>query len=103
MRKTTVGWKLKVLWSDDSYSWIDLKYLKESNPVDVAEFAEVHGLVKEPAFAWWVPYTLRKCNVIISAVKARAQQVTRKYGIELSTSVAHAQELDAKNGNTFWM
>ena len=92
-----------MLWSDDSHSWIDLKYLKESNPVDVAEFAEVHGLSKEPAFAWWVPFTLRKRDVIISAVKARARKVTHKYGIEMPTSVAHAQELDAKNGNTFWM
>ena len=29
--------------------------------------------------------------------------MTHKYGIESPTNVAHAQELDAKNGNTFWM
>ena len=38
-RKTTKGWQLKVKWSDGTASWIDLKFLKESNPVDVGEYA----------------------------------------------------------------
>ena len=89
-------------WSDGSTSWIDLKVLKESNPVDVAEFAVARGIQDEPAFAWWVPYTMRKRDVIVSAIKARARKVTHKYGIEIPTSVEHARELDAKNGNRFW-
>ena len=35
-RKTTKGWELEVMWSDGSTSWIELKFMKESNPVDVA-------------------------------------------------------------------
>ena len=68
-RKTTEGWELLVLWSDGSKTWIPLKYLKESNPVDVADFAVAENLQEEPAFAWWVPFTLRKRDAIISAVK----------------------------------
>jgi hypothetical protein len=68
--QTTVGWKLLVQWSDDSHQWIDLKILKESNPVQVAEYAKSCGIDGEPAFEWWVPYTLRKRDVIISAVTA---------------------------------
>ena len=101
-RKTTQGWDLLVLWSDGNQSWIPLKFLKESNPVDVADFAVARGIADEPAFSWWVPYTLRKRDIIISAVKARARRVTHKYGIELPRSVAHAMELDEKNGNKFW-
>ena len=40
LRKTTVGWKLLVKWKDQSESWIHLKDIKESHPVDVADFAE---------------------------------------------------------------
>ena len=42
-RKSTKGRKLQVLWNDGTQSWIDLKFLKESNPVDVVEFAQAHG------------------------------------------------------------
>ena len=71
-RKTTKGWKLLVQWADTSESWIPLKDMKESNPIEVAEFARARGISDEPAFAWWVPYTLRKRDTILSAVKARA-------------------------------
>jgi hypothetical protein len=41
-----------------------LKELKESNPVQVAEYVTAKGLASEPAFSWWVPYTLKKMKVI---------------------------------------
>jgi hypothetical protein len=37
--RTTRGWKLCVRWKDDSTSWIPLKDLKESHPVQVVEYA----------------------------------------------------------------
>ena len=79
-----------------------MKDLKESHPVEVAEYAKARGIHDEPAFAWWVPYTLRKRDVILSAVKHRLRKQTHKYGIEVPTSVEHAMEIDAKNGNHFW-
>ena len=60
LRQTTTGWKLLVAWKDGSETWVPLKDRKESNPVDVAEFATARGIEDEPAFAWWVPYTLKK-------------------------------------------
>lgn len=103
LRKTTKGWKLKVKWNDGTASWIDLKYMKESNPVDVAEFAVAHNIENEPAFKWWVPYTLRKKHQIISAIKTRVRKVTHKYGVQLPTSVEDAKRLDSENGNNLWM
>ena len=38
-RKTTEGWKLCVEWKDGSTSWERLADLKESNPVEVADYA----------------------------------------------------------------
>ena len=79
--------------------WIDLKFLKESNPVDVAEFAVAEGIDEEPAFKWWVPYTLQKKHQIISAIKTQARKVSHKYRVQLLTSVEDAKRLGAENGN----
>lgn len=82
-RKTTKGWKLLVLWEDGLKSWIPLKDMKESHPFEVAEFARSQDIDKEPAFNWWVPYTLKKHAMIISKIKACIQKTTHKYGIEI--------------------
>ena len=45
--------------------------IKEAVPVDVAEYAKANMLDREPAFAGWVPNTLKKRDEIISAVHKR--------------------------------
>jgi hypothetical protein len=67
--------------------------LKESNPVEVAEYATKVGIADEAAFAWWVPYTLRKRDAIISLVKARVLKRTHKYGVEIPRTVKEALAL----------
>jgi len=76
--------------------------MKESIPIEVAKFAIAKGIANESAFCWWVPYTLRKRDAIISAVKARVKRVTHKYGVEIPRTVEEAYKLDEKNGNTLW-
>lgn len=102
MRKTTVGWQLLIRWDDGSEQWVPLSVVKECNPVEAAEYAKARGIDGEPAFAWWVPYTLRKRNVIVAAVSARSRRMTHKYGVELPRNVQHAHEIDKANGNDFW-
>ena len=102
MRKTTVGWKLLVQWADDSESWIALKDMKEAHPVELAEFAKAREIADEPAFAWWVPYTMRKRDIILSKIKARIRKTTHKYGVEVPTGIEHAHRLDRENGNSLW-
>jgi hypothetical protein len=53
-RRTTQGWELCVEWKDGSTSWIPLKDLKTSNPIQVGEYAIAHNIANEPAFAWWI-------------------------------------------------
>ena len=48
MRQTTVGWKFLVKWVNGSRLWIDLKNLKESSPVQVAEYAMARDIGDEP-------------------------------------------------------
>jgi hypothetical protein len=102
LRKTTIGWSLLVKWADGSESWIPLKDLKESHPCEAAEFAKAHGIADEPAFVWWVPYTLRKRDIILSKVKAWIRKATHKYGIEVPTSIKHSLAINRENGNTLW-
>ena len=52
MRKTTAGWKLLIQWKMEEQEWIPLNILKESNPVEVAEFAMSRNIDREPAFCW---------------------------------------------------
>ena len=52
MRKTTVGWKFKVEWKDGSTTWIPLKDLKESHPVQLAKYVMARNLQHEAAIAW---------------------------------------------------
>ena len=92
-----------VEWKDGSGDWIELKDLKESYPIELAKYATRNGLVQEPAFAWWVPYTLRKRNRIISKVKSKYWLRTHKYGIHVPKNVKEAREIDNENGDTLWM
>ena len=43
-----------------STEWALFKDLKESNPIQVAEYARDQKLLDEPAFSWWVPWTLQQ-------------------------------------------
>ena len=103
LRKTTAGWDLLVHWKDESESWVKLSDMKESHPVEMAEFAKAKGIQGKPAFCWWVPYTLCKRDAIVAAVGARLRKTTHKYGVEILKDVHHTRELDKRNGNTMWM
>ena len=60
-----------VACKDGSDTWITLKDMKESNPVDITQFAKYEGIDDEPTFAWWVTYTLRKQGFNIFTIKYR--------------------------------
>ena len=83
-----------------------MRDLKESHPLQVAEFAFAANIADEPAFNWWVGWVLKKRDSIISLVKrrrtARYLQRDYKFGVEIPKSVTAALALDKKNGNTFW-
>ena len=102
LRKTTQGWDFLCLWKDGSFTWAPLKDLKESNPVDVAEYFVGNRISEEAAFAWWVPYTLKKRDHIIAKVKARFLKKSHKFSVEVPNSVQDVYDLDKKNNNTIW-
>ena len=60
MKCTIKGWTLCVQWEDKSTPWEKLSDMKESYPVEVAEYATAHGFQEEPAYAWWAKAVLWK-------------------------------------------
>eukprot|EP00804_Cyclotella_cryptica_P017681 CCRYP_017149-RB/>CCRYP_017149-RB protein AED:0.55 eAED:0.42 QI:0/0/0/0.5/0.66/0.5/4/0/308 len=68
----TRGWELCCEWKDGSTSWQKLSDLKESHPLQVAEFAFAAQIADEPAFNWWVSWVLKKRDRIVSLVSAGA-------------------------------
>jgi hypothetical protein len=101
-KKTTRGWKLLCQWKDESTSWVSLVDLKDSNPVELAEYAVANKIDQEPAFRWWVADVLRKRNRIIAKVKRRYWRTTHKFGIRLPKTVEEAIQIDRETNTTFW-
>jgi hypothetical protein len=86
-------------------SWENLADIKESHPIETAEYAKILGIYHELAFNWWVPHVLRKRDHIISVMRKCSPcylKRTLKFGIEVPTTVKEALDLDKKNYNTFW-
>ena len=76
--------------------------MKNFNPIEVEQYSRDNYIDHLPAFAWWVPYTLRKRVAIIAKVKSKYWQRTHKYGVRVPKNVKEAKDIDAENGNTLW-
>ena len=83
-------------------TWEALKDVKESYPVQLAEYTILHKISDEPAFAWWVPYVIKKRERIISKVKSKYLKRTHKFGIKIPKTPEEAKRFDQENGNHLW-
>jgi hypothetical protein len=81
VRKTTKGWNLCVEWKDGTTRWERLLDLKESNPVESAEYAAAKSLLDTPAFVWCAPHVIKKRRRSIATVTKRYHEWTHKFGI----------------------
>jgi hypothetical protein len=99
VRKT---WHLCVEWKDGTTSWEHLADLKESNPVEVAEYAFSKSCLDAPDFVWWAPHVLKKRSISISALTKHYHKRTHKFGIEVPKSWDDCVRLDKDNDNTIW-
>jgi hypothetical protein len=102
-KATTRGWQILEEWRDGLTDWVELKDLKESYPVELAMYAVNNNISDEPAFAWWVPYVLKKQKRILQKVKTKYWSRTHKYGIRIPKNIKEAIEIDREAGNTLWM
>ena len=53
-------------------------------------------LEDEPAFAWWIPYTMKKRERIISKLKSKYWER------EIQKNIDEALEIDKETNTTFW-
>ena len=77
-----------------------LSELKESHPVQTAEFAVVYGIDHGPAFNWWVKNVLKKRDRIIDSIRKQQTKCLKKS--HLPNTVEQAYALNVKNGNILW-
>ena len=66
--------------------------MKESKPMEVVDYVQSQKIFDEPTFKLWVNFTLKKRDMIISAVNKQHHKKTHKFGIRIpiNTKEAHA-------------
>ena len=79
-----------------------MRDVKDSYPVQLANYAARHKLDGEPAFAWWIKLIKRQEKRNINKVKSKYWTRTHKFGIEIPKSVEEALEIDRRNKNNLW-
>ena len=85
-----------------SSNWIALRDLKNLYPLEVADYAVNNRIQHDPAFAWWVPFTLRERKAIIRKVKSKSWQQNTNFRIKISKSVPEAHDINIENCNHLW-
>ena len=101
-KKTTKGWFFCIQWKDGTKKWECLADLKESNPVKIAEYVKALQIDDDPKFKWWVNFTLKKRDMIISAINKRHHKRTHKFRIPIPLNAQEAHIIDKDNSNTLW-
>ena len=101
-KPTTRGWELLVSWKDGTTSWARLADMKESFPLEVAEYAKGNNIIHEPAFAWWCHKVLRRKKRFIKGAKTRYWLKTHKYGVRLPKTIKEALKIDRETGTDLW-
>ncbi len=76
--------------------------IKNSYPVQLAEYAIQNNLQDAPAFEWWVTTTLKRKKSFFKAVKARYAKRSHKFGIRVPKTIDEALAIDRETNTNFW-
>ena len=87
---------------DGTIAWLPLSLVKESNPVELAQYAVSCDIDSEPAFAWWVNHTLKKRTRIINKLWVQTHKQSMKFGVTIPTNCDEAVRLNRENKNNLW-
>ena len=81
---------------DVSFTWKQVKDVKDSFPVQLSEYAILNQIADEPAFAWWIKKekVINKRDKIISKTARKYWQKTHKYRLRISHTVKESIEKD---------
>ena len=73
--------------------------MKNSYPVELAEYAVTAKINHMPAYPWWVPYTLKKRSRFLSKLKSKYWMQMHKYGCEIAKTICDVKRIDSENKN----
>ena len=102
MKRTTAGWEICIEWKNGSTSWESLANIKNSYPIQLADYAVLNKVNEEPAFAWWIPQHLQNRTRILKATKRRCKKKNTKFGIVIPRMVAEALQIDKDTNTSYW-
>ena len=100
-KKTTTGWEPLICWKGGASEWLPLRDIKNSYPLEAADYVQANKLIEELAFKWWVPRVLRQRRRMVDKViksKTKYWRTTHKFGIKVPESVKEALQFDAEMG-----
>ena len=98
----TKGVEVLIQWKDGSTEWVTFNYMKNSYPVQMAEYVVQLRIAGDTAFAWWIQHVLTKHNHTIGNMKSNYWVQTHLFGIKIPKAVQEANEFEEENGNTLW-
>ena len=70
--------------------------MKESYPIEVAEYDVANKIIGKPSLSWWDKINLKHRNRMINDVKYRYWSCNHKFGLELTHSLEEAIAIDRK-------
>ena len=88
-----------IRWDDGGEQWVTLRKTNEVYSVQMAQYAASRGVLYEQEFHWRGSYALKKCDVILSSIRARGNETNHKYGVQIPMSISEAIILDRENKN----
>jgi hypothetical protein len=95
----TRGWTFLVLWKDGTSDWVPLRDMKETYPLQTANYARGNDIQDEPAFAWWVPTALRIGHRMVAKIAKSAKYWNRTLP---TSTVSKFPRIDSETGTDFW-
>ena len=93
-RYTTKGVGVLFQWKDGRTTYETLKDMKNSYPVQMAEYAVHQRIAGRQYFAWWIQHVLEKHNHIIGYLKSKYWIRTHKFSANIPKLVQEANAFD---------
>ena len=81
-------------------SLIHINDIKDTNPIEISEYAKENKIDKEPEFSWWLLSSLKFRKVMVCK-EAMIVRMNTKFGIDIPDTYDEVIELDRINSNTY--
>ena len=91
---TLDGWEVLIEWKDSLTSWVQLKDVKDRNPIELTEYTVANKILEEPAFKWWVSKALWCRNRVILKATSKYGKTMHKFSVLVPHTAEGALKLN---------